>query len=305
MSIIVIDSGVGGLGILGRLRELMPEKNYVYFADRAAFPYGNASEEYLGKRAEINLLRLSEAFRAECVVIACNTLTAAAVGKLRKTFDFPVVGVEPSVIPAAKAFPEGKIYVFSTTFTSSSGRIARRFASFKDRIEFIPTPRLAELIEKLSPEKEIAECISESAEGKIPEIYAGKAFPIVLGCTHYPLVKPIFRRIFPRAVIFDGTEGTARRVLSVISEREKSEFVEENAGFGEKDSGLSEKNPGFPGNAETLVGHAFRGEEVRCRRFFAGGTRLFFVETVGGVKNSEKMSDLFALYSCKDCLFTV
>lgn len=305
MSIIVIDSGVGGLGILGRLRELIPEKNYVYFADRAAFPYGNASEEYLGKRAEINLLRLSEAFRAECVVIACNTLTAAAVGKLRKTFDFPVVGVEPSVIPAAKAFPEGKIYVFSTTFTSSSGRIARRFASFKDRIEFIPTPRLAELIEKLSPEKEIAECISESAEGKIPEIYAEKAFPIVLGCTHYPLVKPIFRRIFPRAVIFDGTEGTARRVLSVISEREKSEFVEENAGFGEKDSGLSEKDSGFPGNAETLVGHAFRGEEVRCRRFFAGGTRLFFVETVGGVKNSEKMSDLFALYSCKDCLFTV
>ncbi len=279
MSVFVLDSGAGGLGVLKRLIQLSPDRDYVYFADKANFPYGEKSLEFLSLRANEIFLRLNEILRFELAVIACNTLTLASADGLREKLGFPVVGVEPALLPAVKAFPQGTVYLFSTTFTSSSGRLSERFQSVLKRTRIFPLPELATLIEEGAPYKKLFGYLTERAR-----IEEKGAFPLVLGCTHYPLVKEVFREVYPQAVLFDGTEGTARNAVRML--------------FGKTNVPVSQ-------DAVSKIKQAFSGAEVFFKRDFCGKTPVLFIETTGKTKNSKKMSDLFALYYCKDCLFTV
>lgn len=279
MSILVTDSGIGGFGILKRLVTRMPECDYVYYADNANLPYGEKSEVELRAIAVNNFTRLSSRFDIECAVIACNTLTAAAVEVLRDSFSFPIIGTEPALLPAARCFKSGNIYLFSTSYTASSKRLSGRFADLKDRVRLIALPRLAEMTEECVCREEIGTYIRG-----IAPIEEEGAFPIVLGCTHYALAEDVIRELYPKAVLFGGEEGTAENAIRTVRSLPYREYTRLRL--------LDNKS------------ESFGREELFCVDIPRKGD-ILFIETADNHKKSKKMSELFVQYYCKDCFFTV
>lgn len=112
--IAVLDSGVGGLTILAELERLLPGERLIYVADRAWCPYGPRPAAEVADRVEAIVRRLVEGDGPRLVVLACNTATIAAIGRLRDVFELPIVGVEPAVKPAAERTRTGTVGVLAT-----------------------------------------------------------------------------------------------------------------------------------------------------------------------------------------------
>lgn len=207
--IAVMDSGVGGLSVLRELRRLLPKERYLFFGDSANAPYGGRSTE------QVRELTLAAADRLmqrgiKALVIACNTATASAVEALRSTYpNLIIVGIEPALKPAADRFPGGQIGVMATEVTLRETKFATLLSRFSDRCRVVklPMPGLVELIEQGKADFPETEALLRQTL----EPYVGKLDALVLGCTHYPFVKPALRRILGQQLpLLDGGEGTAR-----------------------------------------------------------------------------------------------
>ena len=145
----VFDSGVGGISVLAELVRRMPRENYLYFGDSANAPYGSRSAEEVRALTEAHALELMRR-GAKAIVIACNTATGAAIAYLREKYaDFPFIGVEPAIKPAAEAHPGGRILVMATPLTAASEKFRRLMAQHSAEAELIPVPcpSLARMIE--------------------------------------------------------------------------------------------------------------------------------------------------------------
>ena len=207
--IAVFDSGVGGLSVLVRLRELMPEEDFIYLGDRKNAPYGSKTHEEVRRIAEKNVDMLV-LHGAKAVVIACNTATAAAVEPMRKKYpQIPIIGIEPAVKPAVDAGC-GRILVLATPRTVSEPR----FIALMERragdsaVIGVPCEGLSQMVER-------GECEGEETDAYFERLFApfrSDGFDaVVLGCTHYPFVRSAIRRaVGENVAIFDGAEGTAR-----------------------------------------------------------------------------------------------
>ena len=198
----VFDSGVGGLSVLLQLVRCMPDEDYIYLGDRKNAPYGTKSAEEVRALAMENAERLL-ALGAKCLVIACNTTTAATAEYLRKKHgDVPIVGIEPAVKPAARSGCR-KVLVLATPRTVAEERFLSLIAANSKECELVAVPchHLAKMIERGEPVNEyLKELFSEFAD------FDG----IVLGCTHYPFVKDeIISAVGKEVEIFDGAVGTA------------------------------------------------------------------------------------------------
>lgn len=198
----VFDSGVGGLSVLAELVRQMPNENYIYLGDRKNAPYGSRTTDEVLRLSEENAKRLVD-LGAKCLVIACNTATAAAADSLRRTYaTIPIVGIEPAVKPAAHSACR-RVAVLATPRTVDSSRFAELILANSGACELIPVPcpRLAGMIER---GEDVRDYLSELLSG------VGDFDGIVLGCTHYPFVKNEILAAVGRAVeIFDGAVGTA------------------------------------------------------------------------------------------------
>ncbi|MEO8166571.1 MAG: glutamate racemase, partial [Betaproteobacteria bacterium] len=201
----VFDSGVGGLTILRAVREALPSEDLIYVADAAYVPYGQKSPEQIRERATAVCGFLIEQ-DVKAVVVACNTATAAAIDGLRGQWPIPFIGVEPAVKPAIAATRSGVVGVLATPATLASERyrsLVERFATGA-RIVAQPCAGLAEHIERGDLDGEHTEQLLRRF---VEPLLAQNADVIVLGCTHYPLVAHIVRRIAGPgvAVIENGT----------------------------------------------------------------------------------------------------
>lgn len=212
----VFDSGLGGISVLHAIRQLLPYEALVYIADSAHVPYGEKSAEFIVQRS----LAISEFLLAQPVkalVVACNTATAAAVTELRQRWPgVLIVGMEPAVKPAVQASRTGKIGVLATTGTLRSARFAALLERFASDVEVItqPCPGLVELIEagelNSAPTRALLIAYVE------PLLQAG-CDTLILGCTHYPLIKPLLRSLIPQHVqLIDTGEAVARRLQSEL-----------------------------------------------------------------------------------------
>lgn len=213
LPIAVLDSGVGGISVLRELLKIMPNEDYLYFGDSANAPYGNRTKADVLDITRRNL----EGLRARGIkafVIACNTATSAAAAVLRaENPDLPIIGIEPAIKPAAFLFPNPRVLVMATPLTLREEKFRALVARFADREEIIPLPcpGLVEIIESGNldgPEidRYLRELFAPYKEQKIDAV--------VLGCTHYPHIRPAIARHVPlRAMIIDGGEGTARETL--------------------------------------------------------------------------------------------
>jgi glutamate racemase len=211
----VFDSGFGGLTVLKALLELIPGADYVYFGDTARLPYGSKSVETVARYA-VEAAHHLESLGAQMLVIACNTATALALDQIRAAAHIPVVGViEPGAEAAAAATKNRKIVVVGTEATVSSHAYRKALEARGLQAREKACPLLVPLVEEGWGEHPVTE--------QVGRIYLDEAFAegfddadvMVLGCTHYPLLKPLLRRVAPAHVnIVDSAESTARAVAS-------------------------------------------------------------------------------------------
>lgn len=212
----VFDSGFGGLTVLKEVLALIPDADYLYFGDTARLPYGSKSAETVARYA-VGAAHFLEEHGAQLLVIACNTATALALDQIVSQANVPVIGVvDPGAERAAAATHSGKVVVLATDATVSSHAYSKALQKRGVAAKEKACPLLVPLVEEGWVEHPVTE--------QVARIYLGEALSdgfestdvLVLGCTHYPLLKPLLHRIAPPQVtIVDSAESTAR----VVAER--------------------------------------------------------------------------------------
>lgn len=216
----VVDSGVGGLSVLRHLRAELPAERFLYFADQAHIPYGpRPAEEILGFTAAITRFLLVR--RAKLIVIACNTATTAALDSLRQMFPaVPFVGMEPAVKPAAAQTRSGVVGVLATPGTFNSERYASLMARFAAGIQVYEDPCIG-LVQLIEAGDVTGEAPRALLRRVVTPMLAAGADTLVLGCTHYPFVRPLLDEIAGSGVaIIDPAPAVARQTHNVLQQRD-------------------------------------------------------------------------------------
>lgn len=213
----VYDSGMGGLTVWRALRAELPAESLLYLGDGKNCPYGTRPAGEIRRLADAAVAALV-AEGCKLVVVACNTATAAAIGYLREKYaPMPLVGMEPAVKPACLATRSGVVGVLATE-RSLDGELFRRTAArYGAGVEVIAAAGtgFVELVERDAEESAEAEaCVRRAVE---PMLRRG-ADQIVLGCTHYPFLLPVLRRVTAGsgATIVDPSPAVARRTAQLL-----------------------------------------------------------------------------------------
>jgi glutamate racemase len=213
----VFDSGFGGLTVLKALLELIPQADYVYFGDTARLPYGSKSAETVARYA-VGAAHYLEKHGAQMLVVACNTATALALDQITKAVSVPVVGVvEPGTEQATRASQNHRVIVIGTEATVSSHAYQKALEKRGVEAREKACPLLVPLVEEGWIEHPVTEQV---ARIYLAEAFAGdfeSADVLLLGCTHYPLLRPLLNRATPGHVtIVDSAESTAHVVRDLL-----------------------------------------------------------------------------------------
>lgn len=213
----VFDSGFGGLTVLRELRNVLPGAGYLYFGDTAHLPYGAKSVRTVAKYAMASAHYLEQR-GIEMLVVACNTATALALDDIRAAVSVPVVGVvEPGSQRAAQISKTRKVAVIATEATVAS----HAYQKALDRLGLETTEKACPLFVPLVEEGWVEHPVTERvAHIYVDEVFrngAREADVLLLGCTHYPLIRPLLRRVVPPQVeIVDSAESTAAKVAELL-----------------------------------------------------------------------------------------
>lgn len=215
----VFDSGMGGLTVLHECLVTLPHEDFIYLGDGARLPYGpRPLAELRGFAREI--AGYLEEQGVKLIVAACNSATSAALPELQERLAVPIVGVlTPEAHAAVQATRNRRIGLLATQATVASGRYEElvRTLDAGVRVVAVACPRLVPLIESESPfGRDTVEAVREYAA---PLKEAG-VDTVILGCTHYPLIRPIFQRVFGRGVtLVFSAEETAREVAETLARK--------------------------------------------------------------------------------------
>jgi glutamate racemase len=211
----LFDSGAGGLTILSALRKELPFENYVYFGDTAHCPYGTRSEEdIIALSVQANKFLIEQG--AKLVVVACNTASQAALSTLRATFSVLFIGVVPAVKPATRATKKGRIGIAATNQAAKALYLRQLIDEFAGGIEVfaVGCPELVTLVERGELDGPIVE---EAVKEALDPLLKEDVDVIVLGCTHFPALRPVIERItHHRIQVIDSGAAIARRTHAVL-----------------------------------------------------------------------------------------
>ncbi|MDD2704039.1 MAG: glutamate racemase [Acidocella sp.] len=215
MSLLVFDSGIGGLGVAAQIRRLQPTQPLIYLADNGFFPYGEKPDEILLPHiVELIGVALRE-FRPQAVVVACNTASTIALPALRAAYDVPFIGCVPPIKPAAAASTSKVIGVLATAATVRRpylNELIRQFAPGCTVLS-LGTPALAELAEQKFRGSEVD--VGPAIAPLFAQAEGGRIDAIALGCTHYTFLLPEFTALHPELAWFDPALPVARQTLAV------------------------------------------------------------------------------------------
>ena len=216
-SIGFFDSGVGGLTIWNELVKLLPNENTLYIADSINAPYGVKSIEEVQRLSFINTQRLID-LGAKIIVVACNTATTQAIASLRNHFNIPFIGIEPAIKPAALKSLSKVIGVLATNGTLESELFKKTKSIYSNDVRVISQvgEGLVDAIEKgMLDSNEIKQVLSHH----LSELTSHPIDFLVLGCTHYPLLKPMIRDIIGHEIqIVDSGLAVAIQTKHVLTE---------------------------------------------------------------------------------------
>ncbi|MDP4024578.1 glutamate racemase [Methylobacterium sp. NEAU 140] len=220
-TILVFDSGMGGLTVLDAVRRARPDARYVYAADDAAFPYGRLTEATLVARVLAVMDRLVATHRPDLVVIACNTASTLVLPALRQRFTTPFVGVVPPIKPAAEATRSRLVTLLATPGTVARSYTRDLIATYAGAcaVTLVGSQRLAGFaeaemagapVDDTALAAEIAPCFVTAEDGRRTDV-------VCLACTHYPLLLPRFEALAPWPVTWiDPAPAIARRVVQLL-----------------------------------------------------------------------------------------
>lgn len=198
------DSGIGGLSLLYECVRKLPRVDFTYFADNFRVPYGSLTKDEMIERADEYFKKI-ERRNPAAAVVACNTVTAQCMAYLRERYKFGIVGIQPSIKPAAAL---GKCLVLATPSTAESSSVKKLAGKYGNgRTEIIACEKLAAYIEE-----NVLNLSEEMVKSFLPNV---EADAVVLGCTHYIYCKEIIEKFYGCAV-FDGIEGTAAQLCKIL-----------------------------------------------------------------------------------------
>ncbi len=216
MKIALFDSGIGGLSVLHHATKILPNEEFIFFADEDNVPYGVKTREQVLGYVDA-AFKFLVAQNVEAVVIACNTATSAAVRAMRAKYSLPIVGMEPAIKKALDLFPARKVLVTATEGTIKGEKIHRL-------IERLDAKNFAELksLQRLVNFAERQEFNSADVENYLREEFSAYDFKnfssVVLGCTHFNYFKDTMRKFLPAHVKFlDGNEGTINYLIRLAN----------------------------------------------------------------------------------------
>ncbi|MCB2077328.1 MAG: glutamate racemase [Novosphingobium sp.] len=214
--ILLFDSGVGGLSILGELRKVMPQAPVLYAADNAGLPYGTKTEAQVAARVAGLLGRMTERYHPRLVCIACNTASTIALGMVREVLEVPIVGTVPAIKPAAALTRSGVIGLLGTEATIRQAyvdNLERQFAQGKTLLR-AAAPELVEAAEARLSGRDVDPAVYRHAADRLRSQPGGENIDtVVLACTHFPLLEEELAEAFGPEVRFcHGANGIARRI---------------------------------------------------------------------------------------------
>ncbi|NCP12410.1 MAG: glutamate racemase [Sphingomonadales bacterium] len=213
--VLVFDSGIGGLSVLGPIQALLPQAPIVYAADYAAMPYGTKSEAEIAARVPALLGRLVERFHPRIAVIACNTASTIALDHVRAALNIPVVGTVPAIKPASELSKSGVIGVLGTDATVRQpyvARLAEQFAGDATILRHGSGDLVLAAEAKLRGEHRDPAVFAAAMAGLTRQPGGDAMDVVVLACTHFPLVRDELSAVAPGIAFVDGAAGIARRV---------------------------------------------------------------------------------------------
>lgn len=250
----VFDSGIGGLTVFKELALRLPDESFVYFGDTARVPYGSRSKDTIIKYT-FQCVRFLLSNNVKAIVIACNTASATALPSLKDAFDIPIIGViEPGAYAAVRANKNGTIGIIGTQATIRSGAYSAAIHKIDASKSIVsnPCPLFVPLVEEGWAGTEVARL---TAAEYLKPIIAGGADTVIMGCTHYPLLRGVVAQTIGDGVtLIDPAEETAVEFEMIL---------ERNSLKGKKDS-----HPGYSyfvsDDPERFVkvGTAFLGRDI-------------------------------------------
>lgn len=215
----IFDSGVGGLTVLRELTRVLPQEDTIYFGDTARVPYGTKSPDTVIRYSqEIASFLIKRDIKL--LVVACNTASAVALPTLRKTLPVPVVGViEPGAKRAVDVTRSGVVGVIGTSGTIRSSAYSRAIKRLNPSVSVLarPCPLFVPLAEEGWIDNDVARM---TAELYLDELKRAGVDTLVLGCTHYPLLKKVIAEVMgPDVTLVDSAEETARTVAGILQDK--------------------------------------------------------------------------------------
>ncbi|WP_413453542.1 glutamate racemase [Erwinia persicina] len=233
-TVLVFDSGVGGLSVYDEIRKLLPDLHYLYAFDNVAFPYGEKSEAFIVERVVAIVEAVTRRYPLALVVIACNSASTVTLPALRERFAFPVVGVVPAIKPAARLTRNGVVGLLATRGTVKrpyTHELVARFGS-ECKTEMLGSAELVELAEA----KLHGQSVSIDDVKRILQPWLRMQEPpdtVVLGCTHFPLISEELQQVLPEGTrLIDSGAAIARRTVWLLENESPDAFSpDENMAF--------------------------------------------------------------------------
>lgn len=219
MKVGFFDSGIGGITVLNTAIKMIPEADYIYYADTENVPYGTKSK----KEVKSYVFKAVE-FLIDCeidaLVIACNTATSIAVKALRSKYSVPIIGMEPAVKPAVERVKQKKVLVTATPLTIKEDKFHNLVKTIGATgiVDALALPKLVDFAEDFIFSKNI---INSYLKEKLADYNLKEYGTLVLGCTHFSFYKSFFKELLPNNIeVIDGNYGTVRHLKNRLIERE-------------------------------------------------------------------------------------
>ena len=213
----VFDSGLGGLTVVKELIRLLPNERIVYFGDTARVPYGTKSGETIIRYSR-EIVRVLLKHKVKMVVVACNTASSLALDVLKKDFDLPILGViEPGVRKASEVTRNKKVGIIATSSTVKSGKYAKKIVQLNKNI--VVTSQACPLFVPLVEEGWFDHAVTyQVARQYLGDMKKNKIDTLILGCTHYPLLKGVLHNIMgPNVRLVDSAREVALQVKELLT----------------------------------------------------------------------------------------
>ena len=208
----IFDSGLGGISVLKEAVHLMPNEHFIFYGDNENAPYGTKTQELIDSCVQNVVDQLLQR-DIKALLIACNTATAASAKRLRSELTIPVIGMEPALKPAHELRHGGQILVLATPATLHMDKFLHLMELYGEGAVPVEGYGIVECVEDGQVR---GERILSVLHGLLDEHLKNKTDAIVLGCTHYPLIREALAQVAPGVPLIDGNLGTVRQLRRVL-----------------------------------------------------------------------------------------